>query len=249
MRKRAASKALSASSPNREIAAYRNPAQGNTISRSTSMKGSTTALSFAALSLAMLTPAFAQTPTQSSQDNQSNGVSVTEHLVPAVASLTRTLDTNSAHQGDQFRATLGNNVHLNDGVELRHGDVLVGTVVADDANTPGSSRLAVRFTQAVLKNGQTVPIKATIVGLTTPDGLTSDHYSAPDQVPNGWNDGTFSVDQIGVVKDVDLHSKISSQNSAVFVSTKRSDFKIPARSEFDLAIGAAGTTPQANGAL
>lgn len=211
------------------------------------MKFSKTALSIATLSLAMLTPAFGQTSDQSSQDNQSAGSREAQRMVPAHASLTRALDANSAHQGDQFRATLNDNVHLNDGLELRHGDTLVGKVVADDANTPGNSRIAVRFTQAVLKNGQTVPIKATIVNLAQPSDLTGDDYTALDQVHDSWNDGTLNVDQIGVIKDVDLHSSISSQNSGVFVSTKRSDFKIPAGSEMALAISASGNTAQTNG--
>ena len=94
----------------------------------------------------MLTPAFGQTPDQGSQDNQPTA-SEAQHLVPALVSLTRALDSNSVHTGDQFRATLTGNVHLNGGLELRHGDALLGQV-ADDDNTAGKSHLAIRFTQA-----------------------------------------------------------------------------------------------------
>lgn len=203
------------------------------------MKFSNTALSIATLSLVMLTPAFGQTPDQGSQDNQT-GSSEAQHLVPALASLTHALDSNSVHTGDQFRATLTGNVHLNGGLELHHGDALLGQVADDDTNTAGKSRLAIRFTQAVLKNGQTIPVKATIVALYTPDSLVGDS-GTPDAIPNNWNNGIVQVDQIGVVKNVDLHSSISSQNSGVFVSTQRNNVKIPAGSELALAIG-----PQAN---
>jgi len=196
------------------------------------MKSWTAALSLTTLSLAMLVPAFGQ-----------NGQREAERMVPARASLTHAIDSKAAQPGYQFRATLDNNVHLNSGVELRHGDALVGTVVADDTNMPGKSHLAVRFTQAVLKNGQTVPIKATIVSLTPPSDQVSDDYTAPDQVPNSWNDGTLRVDQIGAVKDVDLHSSIASPNSGVFVSTKKDDVKIPAGSELALAIAATNNSP------
>jgi hypothetical protein len=154
-------------------------------------------------------------------------------MVPARASLLHALDAKSVHTGDEFRATLSNNVHLNNGVELHRGDALLGKVVTDDMNTAGNSRLAVRFTQADRKNGQTLPIKATIVALYNPNDLGSDADS--DQVPNSWNDGILSIDQIGVVKNVDLHSRVSSENSGVFVSTK-SSFKLPAGSELALAI-------------
>ena len=186
----------------------------------------------------MLTPSFGQ----STQDNQAS-VGAALHMVPARASLTHTLDSNSIHTGDQFRATLSGNVHLNGGVELHRGDALLGQVADDDTNAAGKSHLAIRFTQAVLKNGQTIPVKATIVAIYTPDSLESNEDATLDHVPNSWNDGTLQVDQIGVVKDVDLHSRISSQNSGVFVSTERSNVKIPAGSEIALAIAPnAGST-------
>lgn len=201
------------------------------------MKSPTAALSIAALSLAMLAPSFGQTPSQSA-DSQLAGSHEAQRMVPANASLTRALDANSIHTGDQFRATLTGNVHLSSGVELRKGDTLIGEVGTDDMNTTGNSHLAVRFTQAVQKNGQTVPIKATIVALYNPNDLASNAYSDSDAIPNSWNDGTLGVDQIGVVNGVDLHSKIASHNSGVFVATSKKDVKIPAGSEFALALAA-----------
>ena len=206
------------------------------------MKVSTAALSIATLSLAMLAPAFGQSNAQPSQDNQPGGLSEAQHMVPARASLTHALDSKSIHSGEQFRATLSDNVHLSSGVALHKGDALVGTVADDDMNTTGKSHLAVRFTQAVLKNGQTIPIKATIVALYSPNDLGSGGYAEPDQVPNTWNDGTLRVDQIGAVKGVDLHSQISSQNSGVFVSDKN-NVKLPAGSELALAIAAGNNAP------
>jgi hypothetical protein len=199
----------------------------------------------------MLTPALGQTTAQStaqaSQDNQPSGLSEAQHMVRARASLTHALDSNSIHSGDQFRATLSDNVHLNSGVVLRKGDALVGTVADDDMNTTGKSHLAVRFTQAVLKNGQTIPVKATIVALYVPDDLAENSFGGNDQIPNSWNDGTLRVDQVGVVKGVDLHSQISSQNSGVFVSQKN-NVKLPAGSELALAIAAnsSGSTNPTN---
>ena len=206
------------------------------------MKFATAALSIATLSLAMLTPALAQT----SPDNQPGGSGEAQHMVPAIASLTRALDSNSTHDGDQFRATLKDNVRLDSGVQLHHGDTLLGNIVQDDTNTVGRSRLAVRFTEAVLKNGQTIPVKATIVALYTPDQAINDAAAVPDVIPNSWNDGTLSVDQFGVVKNVDLHSRIASRNSGVFVSTK-DNVKLPAGSEIALAISGQSNPPTSSG--
>ena len=213
------------------------------------MKGSTTGLFLATLSLAMVIPAFGQTSAQSAQDS-SDGLQEAQQMVAARASLTSTLDARSIHSGDKFRATISENVHLNGGTELHKGDALLGEVVTDDMNTPGNSRIAVRFTQADLKNGQTIPVKATIVAIYTPTQLlTNNEYGETDQFPNSWTDGTLSVDQLGVVSGVDLHSRISSQNSGVFVTTTKKNVKIPAGSEVALAIAAQGnsTTSTATG--
>jgi hypothetical protein len=194
------------------------------------MKVSTSALFLATLSLATLTPAFAQS-------SQSAGLSEAQHMVAVRASLTSTLDAHRINTGDQFRATLTQNVHLDGGVELRRGDVLLGQVVTDDMNTPGNARLAIRFTEVDRKKGQNIPVKATIVALYTPDEL-SDSYGEPEQYDNSWTDKILAVDDIGVVNGVDLHSRISSLNSGVFVTTTRKDVKIPAGTEIGLAIAA-----------
>jgi hypothetical protein len=198
------------------------------------MKASTTALLLATLSLSIVAPALAQT----AQENPTAGSAEAQHMVPVRASLSRTLDAQRTNAGDQFRATLSQNVHLDNGVELRRGDVLIGTVVKDDMNTPGNSRLAIRFTEVDPKNGQTIPVKATIVGLYTPSQLMSDSDAEPAQYRNNWTDATLSIDELEVVNGVDLHSRISSLNSGVFVTTKKKDVKIPAGSEIALAIGA-----------
>ena len=59
---------------------------------------------------------------------------------------------------------------------------------------------------------------------------------AGDQEPNSWNRQFTQVDQIGALSGVDLHSKISSQNSGVLVSTKKDDIKIKDGTELALAI-------------
>jgi len=201
------------------------------------MKSSTAALSIATLSFAILIPAFGQTPSQNTQNGHIRGAREAEHMVPARASLSETLNSNDA-AGFQFRATLRDTVHLDDGVELHKGDTLLGRVANDDMNVPGRSHLAVRFTKAMLKNGQTIPIKATVVAVYSPNQLESnDGYEIPEQIPNDWTDGTLKVDQINALHDVDLHSRIASRNSAVFVSTKDNDVKIPRGSEIALAIG------------
>lgn len=203
-------------------------------------------LSIAALSLAVLLPAStlpasaqsdAAPPSQSATTSP-HGMREAMRMVRARAALDRDLDSNKVKPGDEFRARLAKKVQLENGTLLPEGTVLVGKISTDDMNTAGTSKLALRFTHANLKDGQVVPIKATIVGIYGPETVSSEDYpvSTGDEVPNTWNDGTLAVDQIDALSGVDLHSKIASRNSGVFVSTKKDNFKLTAGSEFALAI-------------
>lgn len=192
-----------------------------------------TTLSIAAVSFALALPMSAQSTTETQP-----GAAQAMRMVPAQVALENGLDATKAAPGFQFRAIVSAKVRLDSGAELPRGTALLGTVANDDMNANGTSKLAVRFTQAVLKDGTTIPIKATIVGAYQPNTESnSEAGPAPgQQVPNNWNDGTLKVDQIGVAKDVDLHSSIASQNSGVFVAAGNHVVKLPAGSEFALAI-------------
>src|SRR5215469_171793 len=209
------------------------------------MKISTGALSVATLSLALLSPAFGQSTAPATPNDQPETAQQAQQMVPARATLSHALNAGDAQSGSQFRAILNDNVHLNGGAVLHRGDTLVGKVVTDDMNTPGKSRLALRITDAVLKNGQTIPVKATIVGLYPPDDFPSNGVVQPEQLPNTWTHGILRVDQPGVVHGVDLHSSVSSANSGVFVSAKN-NVKIPGGSELALAIAPAQNTNTSN---
>jgi hypothetical protein len=161
-------------------------------------------------------------------------------MVPATAMLLETLDARKMQPGADFKAKLDNKVHLANGPELPSGSVLVGTVVNDDMNIHGNVKLAVRFTEAQLKDGQTVPIKATIVGAyTDPQEAASVYNGYTAEPSNSWTNGTLAIDQVGVTSGVDLHSNVDSTNSGVFVTSRKDDIKLGRGSDIDLAIAAA----------
>jgi hypothetical protein len=194
----------------------------------------------------LVLPLFAYS--QTSTDPQSQTSNATEapltghheaiHMTRARAELMRPLDAKKDRSGSVVQVKLTRKVTLTDGTTLPNGTILVGEVTADDMQQQGMSKLALRFNQARLKNGTEVPIKATIVGIYGPgtDDSAMDLAEGVD-VPNSWTDGTLQIDQIGVVGGVDLHSKISSSNSGVFVSTKKDDVKFQEGSEIQFAIG------------
>lgn len=188
------------------------------------MKSATT-LSMASLFLAIMLPASAQTPAVASTD--------ASHLMPAQAVLNQTIDAAKATPGTQFRVKLSAAAHLSNGQNLPYGTELVGTIVNDENVTPGAPKLALRFTQAVLKNGQVVPIKATIVGLAQAGDST---IAATGAVPASWNDGSLHVDQVSVATGLELHSRAASNNSGVISSSKKKDVKLSAGDQLALAI-------------
>ncbi len=212
------------------------------------MKGPHQALAFATAVLVLPLFAYAQNASnRSSQSTQGSQTPIAEHheaaeMNPARAVLVHTLDADKDHDGSSVQAKLDQKVTLDNGTKLPRGTMLLGKVAKDDMQEQGLVKLAVRFDQARLKDGSTVPVRATIVGLYGPDSGAADSTGDEQtgaQVPNDWSAKTVQLDQENVVSGVDLHSKISSQNSGVFVSTKKDDIKLRAGSEIQFAIGPA----------
>lgn len=159
-------------------------------------------------------------------------------MVPGRAALIQTLDAKKLKPGAQVKAELADTVHLKNGSELPHGTTLLGLVSTDQLQQ-GNSKLVLRFDKAELKGGKVVPVKVTIVGVFPPEPEDGEGYdvAAGDQQPNTWNPRELQVDQIGAISGIDLHSKISAENSGVFVTTKKDDVKLSSGSELLLAIG------------
>jgi hypothetical protein len=211
------------------------------------------ALSLAALSFALTSPLSAQDtpgrPLPAAQAQTAPSTTMAPHaqeqanlMVKARAVLAKTLDAAKDKSGDAFETKLGDTVHLDNGVELPRGSVLMGTVVDDDMNLSAFSKLALRFTAVRLKDGTVVPVKATIVGMYPP---VSDTEQVPDAILSNWKPEYLVMDQVGVLKGVDLHSRIGGANSGTLVSSTKSEMKLAAGSEFALAIRAASVATEA----
>lgn len=154
-------------------------------------------------------------------------------MTPASANLVKTLQADKIRPGDEFKAKLDRPVHLKNGPDLPGGTVLVGRVTADQMKPGGPSTLALRFTQADLKDGKVVPIKATIVGISRP--RYDSGYNIANEAPI-WSSNTLRVDEVGALSGVDLHSNIASRNSGVFIAQKKDNMKFDSGSQLSLAI-------------
>jgi len=174
----------------------------------------------------------------SATGSSTQGKAEAAQMVPARAYLVRKLDAKDDKPGSQFTAKIADTVHLKDGTELPRGTDLLGTVATDELHMKGNSKLALRISEARLKDGKTIPIKATIVGVWQPGSeTTGGNFIAPgEEEANPWTSRTLSIDQIDVMPGVELHSRIAGQNSGVFVTSKKSDVKLSGGSELALAI-------------
>jgi hypothetical protein len=153
-------------------------------------------------------------------------------MVPVAVNLKTGIDARKVHQGDKIEATLQQTVQLKNGPELKKGTLLLGTVTTDQMQQ-GHARLALRFTRAQMKNGKTLPIKATVLLIAPPA------YSNGQDLTNQtdlWRGHTLQVDQVGALHDIDMHSNIAGMNSAVFVSNKKDDMKLKPSSQMVVAI-------------
>ena len=162
-------------------------------------------------------------------------------MVPAEAVLKDRIDARKLDPGAKFQAALSGKVRLKSGAELPRGTELIGKVVRDKMQADGTSTLALRFTRARLKDGKVIPIKATIVGVTSPADFDVSWDASPAVY---WSDKTLRVDQVNVESGINLHSAIASANSGVFVTTKKDDVKLPEGARLLLAIGPGGASHQ-----
>ncbi len=193
-----------------------------------------------ALSVALAFGAFVAPHSARAADHQSNWQSAAAkqeaaEMVPATVDLKQQLNAAKVHPGDHFEAVLHGDVQLKNGPRLEHGTILMGTVTTDHT-AKGDLRVALCFTGARMKDGQTIPIKATVVQIANPDRSRWGMNMADES--GLWTPHTLRIDQINALSGIDLHSEVASQNSAVFVSHKKDNLKLQAGSQILVAIAA-----------
>ena len=207
------------------------------------MKGHRQALAFATALLALPLFAYSQNSTNQNSMRADQAPLPGHHeaalMKPARATLVETVDAAHDHSGQTVDAKLQGKVRLANGTELPRGTMLLGKVTADDMQQQGMSKLALRFDEARLKDGTTVPIRATIVGFYGAGSVEGSAEVDNGAVPNQWTAKTVQLDQEDAIPGVDLHSRIASHNSGVFVSTKKADVRLHEGSEIEFAIAPA----------
>ena len=170
--------------------------------------------------------------TQTAQAASAPGSRQAARMVSASIQLKTGIDARKFHPGDKFEAVLDRDIHFKDGSELKGGTTLVGEITTDQM-TPGNARMALRFTNARLKNGQSIPIKATVMEIAPPQDESGYYLGDEGRL---WNRRDLRVDQVSAFRGVDMHSNIAAHDSVVFVSQKENDVKLAPMTQMVLAI-------------
>jgi hypothetical protein len=203
-------------------------------------RASAVALSIATAAFTLLIAQFALAQAAPSNDALAAARQQAREMVPADASLTQTIDAGNVQQGDQIKATLSGKVQLKNGPELPRGTELIGQVTVDEMQNDGTYTLALVFTNAQLKNGRVIPIKATIMRVYPPAGnhASVDAMNYAYANAHYWTDRTLQVDQPDALQGVELKSSIAGSDSGNFVSKKQDDIRLSTDTLLDLAIAA-----------
>src|SRR5437763_5998820 len=120
------------------------------------------------------------------------------------ASLDDALSTKTAHEGQQFTATVIEPVRSADGnTAIPAGSKIVGEVTETEEGKTlpqlrGKARLNMRFTQVQLTNGATMPLSASLVSVnSTSKGGSKTSTNNEGEVSSG-NTGTRTAKDIGI---------------------------------------------------
>jgi hypothetical protein len=146
-----------------------------------------------ALVLVTLGLTFAQNPDASAQqEQQPNSARAGGGAVSA--QLVKGLDAKKLKAGDPVMARVTQEMRASDGTLVPVGSVVKGHVVAATAKAKGDpqSSISIAFDNIVLKNGQQLPLQATIQAVGAPPMMTPDQYGAAGSQPTMTNPGSPS---------------------------------------------------------
>lgn len=161
-------------------------------------------------------------------------------LVSANAILAQNIDAKKAAPGETLTAKLTSNVKESGEMELHKGTTLMGRVDQVEKNGNGPTKLSIVFDQARLDNGQTIPVKATLLA-AYPAGVdayyaeTSNNGSLTAVQPRVIRDDTKVDQEPGTLGHIEMRSSVQSKASAVFTNTD-GDVKLKRGTRLQLAI-------------
>jgi hypothetical protein len=129
----------------------------------------------------------AQSSSMSASSNPGNAAANISDGTKINAALATSLDAKRNKPGDQVEARVQDDVKQDGKVVLKKGTHLVGHVAQAQARANGQaqSQLGIVFDRAVLKNGQEIPLNASIQALATAQSATAAGAGADDLMASG----------------------------------------------------------------
>lgn len=164
-------------------------------------------------------------------------------LVSADANLITRLDTKDLKQGERVTARLTSSVKTADAMDLPKGTVLIGKVEhVQTSMNKGPAKLSLVFDEARLRDGHTIPIKATLLGAYPGPSVGSYNYTGVGGPYIGLQSHFIPDDQRvdqepGTLSHIAMHSAVQSPVSGVFTSKDR-NIDLRRGTQFQLAIAA-----------
>ena len=160
-------------------------------------------------------------------------------LVSANALLVQNINSKNAVHGQVIMAKLRGSVKVAGQTELPKGTILIGQVEqVESSNHDGPSTLSIVFNQAKLRDGRTIPVKATLLGAypANEDLDPAESARLAEMAETNVIPGQESVDQEpGILgSNVAMHGAVKENVSAVFTSKNR-NINLKSGTQFQIA--------------
>ena len=202
-------------------------------------------LGVSAMLIATCGYAGAQTTPQNTQTTQT-AQQTQQSLVSVNATLEHGLNSKDATQGQTVQAKLTDSAKTENGMKLDKGTVLLGKVEQVQKSTDNSpAKLSVTFDQAKLKDGRTVPVKATLLAAYPPNGGNYYPYTGSSSMTLGTQNQTVSDDrkvdqEPGALGDVAMHSAVQDNTSGTFTN-KNGNINLRKGTQLQIAVAPAAS--------
>lgn len=183
----------------------------------------------AATTLFAAAPALATTATLPSSHLQ---------LKTTNAKLNHALDSSHVKLGQRVTARTTMALHTPNGVTLPRRTRLIGKVTGIQKGQGKPTTMSLVFTQARLRNGHTIPIKATLLGVKPPYFGADAAYQAGRHFPDSSRRVAYDAQvtqEPGAIRHVTMHSSALSHNSATF-QRKHGNIDLRRGTQFRIAI-------------
>jgi hypothetical protein len=158
----------------------------------------------------------------------SAGAASAQSLAGVSTQLVKPLDSETAAAGQAVAVKLNKGVKTPDGVKLPRGTELIGKVTAvSPAQKGGAASVTVVFTEAQLKGGKQIPVKATVLAAYPGSEAIEAQYSdsTMDTVADHVASNHVVDQEPGALPGVTLKASVQDANSGTF-SKADGNFKL-----------------------